>query len=67
MNPDPVRISEAYLATLPDDKRAALQKVLQVHRNNMPADDLDLDVIGRLVGSITPRKWIEIYEDARRR
>ena len=148
MNPNTLRTSDAYLATLPDDKRAAMQKVLQVLRKNMPegfeeamgtsgicfqipyadypdtynkqalcyvalasqknynslylmsayghqphltqlrdafkqagkkldmgkscirfksADDLDLDVIGKLVGSITPRKWIEIYEDARRR
>lgn len=142
------RTAEAYLTGLPDDKRAAMHKVLQVLRTNMPegyeesmgnsgicfqvpledypdtynkqplcyvalaaqkhynslylmsayghqphlkelqaafkksgkkldmgkscirfksADDLDLDVIGKLVRSITPRKWIEVYEDARRR
>lgn len=142
------RTTEAYLATLPQDKRAAMEEVLQVLRKNMPngyeeamgtsgicfqiplgdypdtynkqplcyvalaaqknynslylmsayghqphlkelqqgfkqagkkldmgkscirfktADDLELGVIGRLVNSITPRKWIEVYEDARRR
>jgi hypothetical protein len=29
------------------------------------ADDLELPVIARLVKSITPRKWIEIYEMSR--
>ena len=31
------------------------------------ADDLELEVIGRLIGSITPEKWIEIYEASRKR
>ena len=31
------------------------------------ADDLELDVIGRLIGSITPETWIEIYEASRKR
>ena len=31
------------------------------------ADDLELKVIGRLIGSATPEKWIEIYEASRKR
>jgi hypothetical protein len=142
------RSADDYLATLPEEKRAGMRKVLQVLRKNMPkgyeeamgyggitfqvpldeypdtynkqplcyvalasqknynslylmsayghkphldelkqgfkasgkkldmgkscirfksAEDLDLDVIARLVKSIPPRKWIEIYEDSRRR
>lgn len=29
------------------------------------ADDLELDVIGRLVSSISPEKWIDIYKASR--
>jgi hypothetical protein len=31
------------------------------------ADDLELEVIGELIGSITPEKWIEVYEASRKR
>jgi hypothetical protein len=142
------RTADAYLATLPQDKREAMEEVLKVLRKNMPkgyeeamgtsgicfqvplddypntynkqplcyvalaaqknynslylmsayghkphlkelqdafkkagkkldmgkscirfrsADELDLPVIGRLINSITPRKWVEVYENARRR
>ena len=140
------RSADNYLASLPTDKRAAMEEVLQLLRKNMPsgyeeamgyggitfqiplaqypntynkqplcyvalaaqknycslylmsayghephleelkagfqkagkkldmgkscirfktADDLELGIIAKLVKSITPKKWIEIYETAR--
>lgn len=30
-------------------------------------DDLPLDVVGDLIASVTPERWIQIYEDSRKR
>ena len=31
------------------------------------ADDLPLDVVGDLIGAVSPEKWIEIFEKSRKR
>jgi len=31
------------------------------------SDDLPMDVVGELIGSVSPDKWIEIFESSRRR
>lgn len=52
------------------DRFAAAGKKLDMGKSCIrfkSPDDLELDVIGELIGSVSPDRWIEIYEKSRKR